>query len=118
MAPSTSMEIPNGCIIPQGFTINYWSWKPSLRLRWLFISPLQAFLPCLASLLLLCNSLGLVFVHRARPPCLHYLLTFLLSLSFRVSRFRSGWQRRLRRRRGKFGLSGSPWGIFSGLRLY
>ena len=39
MAPSTSIEIPDGCIIPQGLTIYHWSWKPSLRLRWLIIPP-------------------------------------------------------------------------------
>ena len=41
MASNASMEIPDGCIIPQGFTIKHRSWKPSLRLRWLIISPVH-----------------------------------------------------------------------------
>ena len=95
MAPNTPIKIPEWCIIPQGFTIEHRCWKPNPRLWRLIISPLHASLRCLASLLLLCSSLDLVFMHEARPPCLYYILALLLSLSFWIDRLRSdgkdGW---------------------------
>ena len=126
-ASIASREIPDGCIIPQGLTIEHWSWKPGLRLRWLIVFPLWASLPCLSSLLLLCNPLGLFFRRRARSPSLQYLLALLLSLFLWVNRFKSGWQRwlwrrkrkrKFGRRRRKFGLSWFPRRILSGLGLY
>ena len=112
-------------MIPQELTIEHWSWKLGLRLRWLIVSPLWASLPYMSSLLLLYSSLGLFFRRRVRSPSLQYLLALLISLSLRVNRFKSGWQRWLRRRkrkfgtrRRKFGLSWFPRRILSGLGLY
>ena len=57
----------------------------------------------LGNLLLLCNSLGLVFLSRTRSPSFYYLFSFLLSLPFWISRIGPMWYRWLRRRKRRFG---------------
>ena len=124
MASITPMEIPDECVVPQGLTIERGSWKPSLRLRCLTLSPLQGSLPRLYSLLLLRNPLGLFFKRRAESPSIQHVFAFLLSLPFWINELsfeRQRWLRRrggkLGRRRRKLGLSRLPRGILSKLGL-
>ena len=85
MASITPMEIPDGCIVPQGLTIEHGSWKPSLRLRCLALSPLRASLPHLYNLLLLCSLLGLFFKRGAESPNIQHVFAVLLSLPLQIN---------------------------------
>ena len=117
MASITPMEIPDGCITPQGLTIEHRSWKPSLRLKCLTLSPLRASLPRLYSLLPLRSPLGLFFKRGAESPSIQHIFAFLLSLLLQINELSSERQRCLRRRGRKLGLSRLPRGILPRLGL-
>ena len=124
MASITPMEIPDECVVPQRLTIEHGSWKPSLRLKCLTLSPLRASLPRLYSLLPLRSPLGLFFKRGAESPSIQHIFAFLLSLLLQINELSSERQRclrrrgrKLRRRRRKLGLSRLPRGILSRLGL-
>ena len=111
--------------ITQGLTAEHGCWEPGLWLWRLSVHSLLASLWHVANLLLLCNSLSLVFAGWTRSSSLNHLFPFLLLSLLWISRFRSDRLRRLRsmgrrlqRRKRKFRLSRLPRCTSSWLVLY
>ena len=103
----TPVEVPDWCIIHQGFTTKYGSWKPCLGLWELNIFLLRSLAGGMASFLLLWRPVRLFFIKGTSSSCLHCLLTLWLLSPLRVKLFgprgrrwlrstkrRLGWRRR------------------------
>ena len=82
MAPNAPVEVPKWCIIPQGLPVVHGCWKPGSWLWRLKVWSLQDPLWCMADLLLLRSSLGLVFSGQTGSSYINHVFPFLLPFPF------------------------------------